>query len=752
MLEPTWILVLSAFVAVGLLVMRRPGAPPETAIWLWAWALLLASGIIRTQTHDPLLTPLFAYPLDMWFAGLLLAGAFAYCKRTLPAGLVPAVAAAGVLKGAGGAAGAMGLVHGVALVVEPAMVLTAAALVVRTTRHGSASTAQRVLAPNLVVVAVLDAVTERAGLSAGALPYPLVMTWIGVGAVTLGVQIVSVGDQVLQALHRVVEDLEARVRKRTEHLELEISERRAAEQALRRSEERARLVSQLSSDFSFCLRVKPDGSFEQEWVSESATRITGFGSDELANGAWLSILGGDDPENGRTLLQLAAAGRLSDLEQRSFTPSGEPFWLHFNLSTAACAPGSLARVMGAAREITDQKRSEEQRQRLEEHVREVQQLESLGVLAGGIAHDFNNLLMVILGNSRLILSDLSPPEPIREKIDRICGAAVDAGALVEQMLAYSGRHSAAIEVIDLSALVEANRDLLRASVATRSRLEFDLVQDLPPLEGDPAQLRQILLNLVTNAGEAVGVEAGRVTLRTGAMKAEADYLTDTFGSPEPAPGNYVYLEVRDTGPGLDDATRARLFEPFFTTKFSGRGLGLAAVLGIVRTHRGAIKVKSRPGAGCAFRVLFPVSYAITGIAQDPTNVEIDTDAGGLVLVVDDDEGVLEISREFLEHFGYEVLTADGGRDGVKIFHARHPELDAVLLDLAMPDLDGEEAFLEMKALREDVPVILMSGFDEEAARERFAGHGIAGFLRKPYEPEELVRIVQAAVHHEDSGF
>ena len=279
----------------------------------------------------------------------------------------------------------------------------------------------------------------------------------------------------------------------------------------------------------------------------------------------------------------------------------------------------------------------------------------------------------------------------------------------------------------------------------KGALELDLAEDLPSIEGDVTQIRQVILNLVTNASEALGEEDGEVRVRTRLLVADARLLSNCFGAPEPAAGEYVALEVSDTGKGMDPAMNARIFEPFFTTKSSGSGLGLAAVLGIVSAHRGVIRVANEPDSGTLFQVLIPPSARRVESVHEARQPAAAPSEGGRILVIDDESAVLELTREFLERSGFEVLTAPGGREGVEIFRAHNGEVDAVVLDVVMPEESAEGTFLEIRRICPDVPVVLISGYDKVNALEGFAADGISSFLRKPFEPEDLVENVCNAV-------
>ncbi len=389
-------------------------------------------------------------------------------------------------------------------------------------------------------------------------------------------------------------------------------------------------------------------------------------------------------------------------------------------------------------DLTERRRAEDEKRRLEAKVQQAQKLESLGVLAGGIAHDFNNLLMGVLGNADLALMQLPPESPGREYVKRIETAAVRAAELTNQMLAYSGKGRFVSEPIDLNRLVGEMGHLLGTVISKKTTLRFDPHADLPAIEGDPSQLRQVAMNLITNASEALEGRTGTVAVTTGVMDADREYLRGCALGEELPEGRYVYLEVSDTGTGMDASTLQRIFDPFFTTKVAGRGLGLAAVLGIVRGHRGTLRVASRPGQGTSFRVLFPWKRGRAAGDTRPDLAAPEIAGKGTVLLADDDPAVRDVARSILEGSGFRVITASDGEEAVEAFRQRSAEVSLVLLDMTMPRMGGEEAFRELRRLRSDVAVILSSGYDERDATSRFAGTGPAGFLKKPYRASELL--------------
>ena len=402
--------------------------------------------------------------------------------------------------------------------------------------------------------------------------------------------------------------------------------------------------------------------------------------------------------------------------------------------------GEVIQIVHSCRDITERKRSEEERRQLQAQILQAQKLESLGVLAGGIAHDFNNLLVGVLGYASLALDELAADSPIRHMIERIETSARRAADLTRQMLAYSGKGRFIMETIDLSILVEEMTELMTTSISKKAQLECEFAEDLPAIDADPTQVRQVVMNLITNASEALGEADGLITIRTGVTSVQAAELGEPALDGELPGGRYVFVEVSDSGCGMDDPTRAKIFEPFFTTKFTGRGLGLAAVQGIVRGHRGAVQLTSAPEGGTTFRVLFPASTRATppADAEEAPSVT-QSRSEGTVLVVDDEDAVRQLATTALERSGLNVLGAVDGRQALEVFRRHSHEIDAVLLDSRMPHLNGTEVLPELRRLRPDVPVIFTSGYDEQETMSSVVGDSLTGFIQKPYRPSELIR-------------
>ncbi len=412
---------------------------------------------------------------------------------------------------------------------------------------------------------------------------------------------------------------------------------------------------------------------------------------------------------------------------------------------ALALPG-LARLNDELkREIASREKAEEERRKLEDQFQQTQKLESLGVLAGGIAHDFNNLLTSILGYADLASRELSASSIAREHIEEVMTGARRAAELTNQMLAYSGKGKFVVEPVNLSDLVGGMSRLLQVSISKRCVLQNRLDPAVPAVEADAQQLRQVVMNLIINAADAIGEADGVIGVTTGAIDCDRAYLSEVYLDDRLPEGRYVFLEVADTGCGMTAETKARIFDPFFTTKFTGRGLGLAAVLGIVRGHKGGIKVYSEPGRGTTFKVLFPAVAAAAVRSGARAGLTDGWQAGGTVLVVDDEEAIRKLAVRMFQAMGFEVLTAADGREGVEVFRRHADRVRLVLLDMTMPHMSGEEAFREMRRVRADMKAVLTSGYNEQTATSQFAGKGLAGFIQKPFGYDALVRVVRAVL-------
>jgi PAS domain S-box-containing protein len=422
-------------------------------------------------------------------------------------------------------------------------------------------------------------------------------------------------------------------------------------------------------------------------------------------------------------------------EARGQRRSGKHADLEVALSRMEAGGGRYLSVI--ARDVTARKE-------LERLLLQKDKLESLGLLAGGIAHDFNNLLVGIMGNASLALETVSSSNPARSMLKDVVLASETAGNLTRQLLAYAGKGRFVVEPVDLSDLVRQIGNLLQTSIAKNVQLRLELADELPCVEADVTQLQQLIMNLVINGAEAIGDSQGTVLITTGTQHVDEEYISTVLAPAQISPGTYVNLQVHDTGSGMTQETVDRIFDPFFTTKFTGRGLGLAAVLGIVRGHKGAIKVYSTVGQGTTFKVLFPASEH-HATKPTPQVVTERANQGETVLVVDDEQIVRRTAKAMLERFGYSVVVAENGKEAVELFRVLADKIDLVLLDMTMPLMGGEETFRNMKTIRGDVRVILSSGYNEAEAVRRFTGKGLAGFLQKPYSAVTLAEKIRSVL-------
>ncbi|MGO9662372.1 MAG: response regulator [Polyangia bacterium] len=510
----------------------------------------------------------------------------------------------------------------------------------------------------------------------------------------------------------------------------DVSEQKRHELALRKNEERFRKVFNFAPD---PLTIStPDGRLLN--CNEAFCKVAGLSEAELVGrttadiGLWI-----DKEQREVMYAELAQMGEVDGVEAQMKRKDGNARLIR--LSARRVEIGGQAFFLSAARDVTE-------RRNLEQQVLHTQKLESLGVLAGGIAHDFNNLLTGILGNADLALAELSPVAPARESLEAIETAARRAAELCRQLLAYSGKGRFLVQPLDLQELVQEMGHLLSVSISKKVVLKYDFAKDLPAIEADATQMRQTIMNLILNASEAIGDRSGVISVTTGLAYCDAAYLKTCFAADAIQPGDFVYLEVADTGHGMDKATQDRIFDPFFTTKFTGRGLGLAAVLGIVRGHKGAIKVRSEVGRGTTFRLLFPAAEAKARAGASAASSTRAWKGHGQILVVDDEETVRNLTRRMLERTGFTVLSAEDGHQAVEIFKQVMAVVDLVILDLTMPHLDGEACFRELRLMKPEVKVILSSGYNEQDVVNLFAGEGLAGFIQKPYTSDELITKVR----------
>jgi len=514
----------------------------------------------------------------------------------------------------------------------------------------------------------------------------------------------------------------------------------AAAHALRKSQERYRKISEDSP--AYICTFLSDGTLT--YVNPALAHDARLTQAQLTGRNFFNFLLPEYREPLRDSLNRLSPSNPTEMhEEAFFGPNQSVIWHQWTSRGIFDEQGRLAEIQAVGQDITERKRAEEERVRLAQQMLHAQKLESLGVLAGGIAHDFNNILMAIIGNVDLSLMKVPPDSPIVEYLKNIEKATNRAAYLAKQMLAYSGKGRFLVEKIDLNRVVEELEHVLRASISRTAALKIELGRPLPAVEADSNQVRQILMNLVLNASEAIAEHEGEITIRTGAVKLDQDSLKDVLLGEHMGAGGYVWLAVADTGCGMEKEVVEKIFDPFFTTKFTGRGLGLAAVHGIVRGHKGGMQICSEPGKGTTFKVLLPASDDLVEAAE-PEPVENGWRGDGKILLVDDEEAVRNIGSVLLRELGYTPLLAGDGMEALALFR-EHRDIRAVILDLTMPQMDGEQCFRELQLLDPKVKVIISSGFSEQDVVQKFAGQGLAGFIQKPYNLtalREAIRKVQ----------
>lgn len=514
-----------------------------------------------------------------------------------------------------------------------------------------------------------------------------------------------------------------------------------AHAALRAAEEKYRSIVEQAVEGIF--QSTPEGRYLS--ANPALARIYGYSSPEELIQSIKDIrhqMYVDPDVRSQFIERLLQEGSIAGFEAQVYRKDGQVIWISQSARVVRKAPDMPCYYEGTVEDITLRKHADEQRLELERRLQEVQKFESLGVLAGGIAHDFNNLLGAILGNATLALEELPPASAARPLLGHIETATRQAADLTQHMLAYVGKGRITRQDLDLNGALLEIIDLLKPSLPRHISLHSHVAPELLPLEADATQIRQLILNLLINAAEALEDKPGDIRIATGIRHADRDYLTTTYLAPDLPSGTYISLEIADTGCGMDAETQARMFDPFFTTKFTGRGLGLAAVLSIVRNHRGALTCTSSLGQGTTFQILLPYSARsaaapLATVAETQQNGTQAWCGQGTILIIDDEAGVRVMLERMLERIGFTTITAADGQTGIDCFRRQIDTITGVLLDLTMPGLSGEQTLHELQHLRADVRVVAMSGYAEEEVLKRFVGRQLAGVLHKPFTLDEL---------------
>ncbi len=522
-------------------------------------------------------------------------------------------------------------------------------------------------------------------------------------------------------------------------LKVDMEARRKAEEALRRSEAILAAAQRIAQIGSWELDTETG---ELHW-SEEMYRLANLPKDETRpeiDALWRLAKEEDRKKLKQATTQALSAGKPYDLSYTIVNDSGQERVFHEIVNSVADQTGRIIRLIGTVQDITE-------RRRLEVRVQQSQKLESLGLVAGGVAHDFNNILAGILGYAELCLEDVRPYEEAEQFLAGIMQLSRRAAGIAKQMLSYSGKSAPTKRSVDISDTVSRMTELIGAGLCKKARLHMDLNFGLPNIEGDPDQISQVVLNLLQNASEALPEAGGDIHVATGIDHFDHSMIQNGFLYDEHPAGKYVFLEVTDTGAGIQTEDMKKIFDPFFTTKFTGRGLGLAVVLGIVRGHNGLILVRSRLNHGSRFLVLFPVaeSQQTEALQQQEEPVSEIAGEGRTILVVDDEAHVREVAARMLSAKGFRVITAANGREGIDQFQRSMPAIELVILDMTMPDMNGHEVYEQLVKMRPEIKVVIASGYSEDALLQIFSPNRISAFLQKPWQAKKLYDIIGKAL-------
>jgi len=531
-----------------------------------------------------------------------------------------------------------------------------------------------------------------------------------------------------------------------------ITKRKRAEEKLQKSEEKFRTIAEFTYDWEYWIDVQEQFIY----VSPSCKRITGYSYKEFINNSNL-LISIVHPEDIKFVKKhrhnMFRNGSISPIEFRIIAKDGTEKWIEHVCQAVYDKDGNSLGIRGSNRDITERKQIQVTQKKLEKQIQKTQKAESLSILAGGLAHDFNNILTVILGNAELLTHKVALDNPIRNNIENIIKGALKATNLSNQMLAYSGKGHFIIEPLNINDILNKMNLILRSVISKNINFNMNLAKNLPKINADITQIQQVIMNLTTNASEAIGDDSGLITISTG-IKINSQNFDETTGNDLPK-GNYVYFEINDTGCGMDKETQDKIFEPFFTTKFTGRGLGLAAVLGVVRGHKGYMKIHSEQNEGTSIRVFFPGISDIYEIPDKKPKPDSCKDINikkkiKTILFVDDEEDVRALAEIVLNEKGFTVLLAKDGFDAVNTFNKHYADIDLVILDLTMPNISGKEAARLIWEKKPNTKIIISSGYNESEILSQFNEYNLEGFIQKPYSLVELCNKVYDTIGQVDN--
>jgi len=512
--------------------------------------------------------------------------------------------------------------------------------------------------------------------------------------------------------------------------------------ALIESEERFKSMANLIPAIIFEMNI--DGQLT--FVNKYGYEMSGYDKNDVEKGfKGIDFIIPEQHEKAiENIMKTLAREELGSIEYIARKKNGDEFYVLSQAIPIINNKNEVTGLRGIFLDITDQKNAEQESLEIERRFFHSQKLESLGVLAGGIAHDFNNLLSVILGNLEVVLKEIDK-ESVMFKVQNSISAVRQAKDLTRQMLAYSGKGHFVIRYINVNKMIENNLEILKSIASKKAEIIFRLNHQIPFVKADLGQIHQIVLNLITNAAEAI-VDRGNIIVSTGIMYCDEEFISKSLIESKPEPGNFVWIEVQDNGKGMDENTVEKIFEPFFTTKFTGRGIGMAAVHGIVRGHNGIITIETEINKGTIIKVLLPAVYKKISSTSKTIDKKEKKSLKSLkkfnILIVDDEEMVRDVCEEMLNFMGFSTIKASGGREAVEIFTENHQKIDCILLDLTMPDMNGIETFKELKKILPEIKIILFSGFDESELGKKYDNIEPDGFIQKPFEMDELKDIIE----------